>query len=260
MLAWGAFAPSSALCSAMRQDAKSVLRARSFFLSYLVLVLIGVVLCVTLSTDSWRPALIPSMPADAAVEHYAKALRGAASVGPAGATPQFKQLARSSYLAVQLRRRRDFRRASAVYRNLMAKQSSESTTQATEVPAAVAAAHTSLNLALSEKGQQNYAAARRAFQEGVALVQRLMYRDFGAWVDGRSRLRVPRAADAGNHGLECSFQWLATLLTAWALLEVKQNKASLARLLTHRAAALDKSKAKVLDWKIINADQVPQPA
>jgi len=193
--------------------------------------------------------------ADAAISHYTKALRGA--VRPRRmelVSPGFRRLASISYEAIQLRRERNFGRASKVYQRSIAMQVEGQLLSAEEVPAAVAAAHTSLNLALTEKALGRLNEAQKAFRRGCAMVQELMFRDLGAWVDGHHRINWRGGSSPGQKEREVLdevLRWIATLLTAWALLEMQRGKAEAARLLIQRAARFDSEKESVLRWQAL---------
>jgi len=188
---------------------------------------------------------------DPALLYYTTALRGAATPRLGQESSAFQQLARLHYQAVQLRRKQDFSRASLLYRRAIAMQDKE-LLQAQEVTRAVASAHSALNLALTEQAQNRLDDARLAFQNGAKQVQEQILREFSAWVDGQHRVRFTAAVEASVE--DCMWQalkWLATLLTAWALLERKRGHVASAQRLVQRAANLDSAKAAVLRWKLV---------
>jgi len=197
----------------------------------------------------YRPAA--SLFEENAITYYVKSLRGAAAATAHGQSKRFKRYARLHYQAVQFRRLGDFKKAALLYRKFIEKLAGES--QATEdtVLPAVAVAHATLNLALTEQAQHCFNEARQVFQKGTQLVNELVEKDCIAHdiVIGQAYTRAlekrgkPHAAQA----------WLATLLTAWALLETKCGRVNSGRKLAARAAALDKSKARVLRWKMLAA-------
>jgi len=180
---------------------------------------------------------------DQAMRHYKKALRGALDI-PGGVTPSMKRVAGLTFAALSCRRRKDFGRAAAHYRRSMQQIN---LFDESEIPRAAAQAHASLNLALTEQAQHSFDDARRAFQQGAVTVQRMIRKDYNTFVDSARIIRAGQVND------ECSraLQWLATLLTAWALFETKQGRTGAARKLVQRASAMDESKAPVLKWKIM---------
>jgi len=190
-----------------------------------------------------------------AVSHYTKALRGAVHPQAAGgASPGLRRLASISYQAIRLRKRRNFGRAATVYHRSIALQEEGILLQASEVPAAVAAAHTSLNLALTEKALGRLDQARTAFRKGYRMVQEFMLRDLGARVDGQQRVCWREGCSPGQQeqrALDEVLRWLATLLTAWALLETQRGKVDAARQLAQRAVRFDAGKEPVLRWQVL---------
>lgn len=188
---------------------------------------------------------------DPAVLYYTKALRGAAATYPGHESPGFQQLAQLHYQAVELRRERNFQSAAAVYRRAIAMQRCGTLPHAVEVRAAVVAAHATLNLALTEQARRSFASAQRVFQNGVTTVQELIRTDFNAWVDGQHRVRLLEKAEY-SVALQQALKWLATLLTAWGLLETKCGRTGPARRLVSRAANLDSGKSTVLRWKLMS--------
>lgn len=210
--------------------------------------------CLAVAAASCGAGALAYTSPSPAIQYYKKALRGAADMRPEHeSSAMFNTLATMHYQAVRLRRAHDFRHASAVYQRAMDLHRGGLVPHADEVPSAVAAAHTSLNLALTEQAQQSFDVARRTFQDGVAFVQTLIRAENSAWVDGHSRVRfeLPGAPTEPTAGLQVALQWLATLLTAWALLETKRGHIDLARLLAQRAAHLDGSKAPLQRWRLI---------
>ncbi|CAK0790415.1 unnamed protein product, partial [Prorocentrum cordatum] len=195
--------------------------------------------------------------ADAALAHYTKALRGAARPRAAGpASPGFRRLASISYEAVRLRKSRDFGRAARAYRRSIAMQERGELPEVSEVAAAVAAAHTALNLALTEKALGRLDRAQVAFNQGCRRVQELMFRDTGARVDSRQHVWWPKGFSPGPQEtamLGEALRWLATLLTAWALLETQQGRVAAARRLALRAARFDEGKKAVLRWQVLDS-------
>jgi len=183
---------------------------------------------------------------DMAIQHYKKALRGA--LDAPGTTPSVKRIADLSYQALSFRRRGDFGRASAIYRRSMQQMN---LLHKSEIPRAAAAAHASLNLALSEQGQHSFDDARSAFKQGAMAVQSIIRKDHSAFVDSRRKLRVSDVNQVSDECLRTALKWLATLLTAWALFETKQGRIGIGRLLAQRASAIDESKGQVLKWKIM---------
>jgi hypothetical protein len=195
--------------------------------------------------------------------HYTKALRGAAHPRPAGpASPGFRRLASISYQAVRLRKNRDFGRAATVYRRSIALQELGKLPEVSEVAAAVAAAHTALNLALTEKALGRLDRAQNAFKQGCRRVQELMFRDIGAWVDSKQQICWRKGFSPGPQEtavLGEVLRWLATLLTAWALLETQRGKVAAGRRLALRAAHFDEGKKAVLRWQVLDPSR-PRPA
>jgi len=216
-------------------------------------------LLVAAATCAWGPARAYLSPCPA-MQHYTKALRGAATPEPGRESAAFRRLARLHYEAVMFRRSRQFGRALAVYRQAMGMHLRGEFPLADEVPAAVAAAHAALNLALTEQAQDSYTEARRTFKDGVSQVQELIRDDYRVWVDGHNRVRF--VGDSLGGALSTAFgralKWLATLLTAWALMETKRGRAGVARLLAQRAAHLDESKAQVLRWHVVHSDEADE--
>lgn len=194
----------------------------------------------------------------AATEYYKKALRGASCAPASGReSPAFQRLARLHYHAVRLRHAKDFSGACAVYRRFLAMQQSGELPKTEEVQGAVAAAHASLNWALTEQAQKSFDAARQVFQSGVARVQELIRIEFKARVDGQHQVHLGdfRSSADDQRRLQQALAWLATLLTAWALLETKRGKVLGARHLVQRAACLDSRKAPLLRWKLLKHEQ-----
>mmetsp|Transcript_1993 Transcript_1993/g.6413 ORF Transcript_1993/g.6413 Transcript_1993/m.6413 type:complete len:273 (-) Transcript_1993:53-871(-) len=214
---------------------------------------------VVVASGLWASGAAYTAAADPAVRYYTKALRGAADIRPGTLSRGFQRLARLHYTAVRLRRARDFGSASAVYQQAIRMQRNGKFPQTDEVTSAVAAAHASLNLALTQQAQGNFVSARRTFQDGAAMVQELIYKEFHAWVDGHNKLHFHSLdATSSDGALQEALKWLATLLTAWALLETKRGKAGPAKRLAQRAASLDKTKACVLRWKKVAAGELAQ--
>jgi len=179
-----------------------------------------------------------------AISYYVKSLRGAAIAATVrGESKRFKRYARFHYQAVQFRRLRDFKSASLMYRKFIEKVAAKSDVTEDAVLPAVAVAHASLNLALSEESQHCFDEARQVFKRGYKLVKELMRRDCIVHDFYLENSGKPQVAQA----------WLATLLTAWALLETKCWRVNAGRKLAKRADALDKSKARVLRWKMFDA-------
>jgi hypothetical protein len=177
-------------------------------------------------------------------------------------SPGFRRLASINYQAVQLRRDKKFGRASKVYQRSLALLEDGELLRAEEVPAAVAAAHTSLNLALTEKALGNLASARKVFEKGCELVQAHVLGDYGAWIDSQQNLcwrgdKMP--GDQERSEVQDALCWLATLLTAWALLETQRGRKTIGRRLASRAAGFDDRKAPVLKWQALGAQRVPGP-
>jgi len=201
--------------------------------------------------------------ADQAVQHYTKALRGACvAMEPGRESKAFRTLAKTHLQAVRMRKAHNFKGAGALYRRVVKATKEGRLDTGSEVCRSVAAAHTSLNLALTEQALKQIPAARKAFQDGVALVQELLRQDFDAWVDGSSQVRT-NCALHGKEGdaVQRVVVWLATLLTSWALLESKCGRQVVARLLVQRAASLDQSKDPVLRWQVMYGDlRGPRPS
>lgn len=201
---------------------------------------------VALKGDDLR-AWVTSPREDAAMGYYTAALKGAAQVGGQKSS-SFQRLARLHYRAVELRRQHRWDGATQVYRAAIALQ--EKMPPPKEVPAYAAVACSWLNLALTEKNNQCLENARQTFQKGTQMVQELMHRELDVWIDGRHRLRS-HGPITDSHELRSACSWLATLLVAWGLLETKRGFRARAKVLAARAAVLDRSKAKVLSWKIV---------
>mmetsp|Transcript_1730 Transcript_1730/g.4881 ORF Transcript_1730/g.4881 Transcript_1730/m.4881 type:complete len:288 (-) Transcript_1730:106-969(-) len=198
---------------------------------------------------------------DLAIQHYTKALRGAACAPRPGAESQaFRTLALIHFEAVRQRRARNFDCASRIYRRVFRLAQEGKLATCPEVSRAVAAAHTALNLALTEQARQHFPTARRAFQDGVALVQEFIRRDCHAWVDGNSRVHKQGSPPNQERSLQQAFLWLSTLLTSWALLETKCGRKVAARLLVRRAVSLDQKKEPLLRWRMLCEDMTSQPA
>ncbi|CAE7946199.1 unnamed protein product, partial [Symbiodinium sp. KB8] len=191
---------------------------------------------------------------DAVLGYYTAALKGAAtgvSSDMESQSSSFRRLAKLHYRAVELRRKRNWDGASAVYRTAIGLYSTMP--PAKEVPSFAAAACTWLNLALTEKNNGHFDAARRVFQDGTRFVQEQLQKELDVWIDGRFRVRSRTATQASSRDVQVACKWLATLLVAWGLLETQRGYRGRARVLAERAANLDGSKAKVLRWKIVQA-------
>ncbi|CAE8627279.1 unnamed protein product [Polarella glacialis] len=193
-----------------------------------------------------------------AIRHYTKALRGAATVRQGSESRAFQRTAHLYYRAVMYRRTGDFQRAASIYEKEIGLQQRGILPRAEEVSASAAAAHAWLNLALTQQGQYNFDASRRSFQSGVSRVQELIQNEHHVWIDGQSRVRfsLGSSSEAYSESLSQALRWLATLLTAWGLLETKAHGLGRARLLVQRAATLDKSKGQVLRWRVVDPSQV----
>lgn len=188
-----------------------------------------------------------------AMKYYNAALRGAAAgVTPGSESPQLRNLARLHLRAVKLRRKSEFGRASALYHSALSVYSSGALPRTTDVPKAAAAACTYLNLALTLQSLGNMESARRTFKDGVKYVHDFLKHDSNAWIDREGNIRAKGdVSDAEKESLKQAFLWLATLLTAWALLETKRGRTFAARGLAAFAAFLDVKKAPLLDWKLM---------
>jgi len=205
--------------------------------------------------------------ADPAISYYTQAVRGAARHRPGVARSRgFQQMARIHYQAVLLRRRRDFARASQLYARAIDLHGSGKLACSGEVPDPVVLACSSLNLALTEKARNRWHSARQVFQNGAEQVQKLISREFHAWVDTKHEMRFDMVAEAANarYQLDQALKWLATLLTSWALLETKQGHNQVAMRLAERAARIDSTKAALTKWKALSgshtASKAQQPA
>mmetsp|Transcript_82990 Transcript_82990/g.216294 ORF Transcript_82990/g.216294 Transcript_82990/m.216294 type:complete len:267 (+) Transcript_82990:56-856(+) len=215
------------------------------------------VLLAAAATLFSRGASAYAVSAGDAVKYYAKALRGAANLSPdGGSSATFQRLARLHYKAVLFRRKGDFTKASIVYQHAMEFHGRQ-TPKSDEVPRAAVAAHAALNLALTEQARKNIETARQTFQDGVAQVQEILRSEHQAWIDSCNQIRLC-CSSAGTQqqfaadGLRPALQWLATLLTAWALMETKHGRVLAGRQLCARAAQLDSSKAQVLRWNCMH--------
>mmetsp|Transcript_30201 Transcript_30201/g.54826 ORF Transcript_30201/g.54826 Transcript_30201/m.54826 type:complete len:237 (+) Transcript_30201:58-768(+) len=226
--------------------------------SQLALLFLVILLSIFVPSSDWAwvgaasPAVHSRGGEDAALRYYTSALRGAAVSASAESSHEFRSLAKIHYRAVMLRKHHNFGGASRVYRQAI--QLQQERPPAAEVPACISAACSWLNLALTEQKSNSLVAARRTFQDGVAMVQDLMLRDLHIWVDGQNRLRSSSPEALMCPRVQAALGWLATLLVAWGLLENKRGNSKRAKVLTQKAAVLDGSKSKVLAWKALEGD------
>jgi len=189
---------------------------------------------------------------DAALGYYTAALKGAARVASSDFDSQsssFRRLARLHFRAVELRRQKKWDGASNVYRAAIGLY--RTMPPAKEVPSFAAAACTWLNLALTEKNNGHFDAARRVFQDGTRFVQEQMQKELDVRIDGQHRVLSGTQVQASSRDIQVACKWLATLLVSWGLLETQRGYAGRAKVLAQRAANLDGSKAKVLSWKVV---------
>mmetsp|Transcript_54433 Transcript_54433/g.127058 ORF Transcript_54433/g.127058 Transcript_54433/m.127058 type:complete len:227 (+) Transcript_54433:76-756(+) len=189
--------------------------------------------------------------AQSACRQYAAALRGGARVRSEGGSSVFRHLASVHTAALSLRRRNDLEAASNLYSTTLHCQKHGLLPRAPEIARSIVAAHASLNLGLIEQARQDLEAARQAFQAGVTMVQQCIKEDFKVRAHGigfSSKAIVPEGE------LSCCLRWLATLLVAWALMEVKSGNKRAGLFLAKRAVHLDASKAPLLKWKILQDD------
>lgn len=189
------------------------------------------------------------------MKYYRAALRGAAAgIAPGNESPKLRQIARLHFRAVKLRRRQEFGRASALYQSALSSYTSGTLLRADDIPTAAATACTHLNLALTLQSLGDTESARRTFKDGVKYVHGFIKRDSNAWFDREGNIQTKGdMTDAQKEGLMQASLWLATLLTAWALLETKRGRILAARGLAAFASLLDEKKARVLDWKMMSA-------
>jgi len=201
----------------------------------------------SLTTTAW----VTSPRQEAAMGYYTAALKGAAKVEGGQTSNSFRRLAQLHFRAVELRRQRSWSGATEVYRKALELQ--ETMPPVKEVPKFAVAACSWLNLALTHKNNNCFDKARSTFQDGTRMVQELMHQDLDVWIDGRHRVRSHAPiSEEGSERLRVACRWLATLLVAWGLLETKTGHRGRAKVLAERAAFLDGSKAKVLNWKIVS--------
>eukprot|EP00913_Durusdinium_trenchii_P032144 g30101.t1 len=210
-------------------------------------VLMALLALVALKGDDLR-AWVTSPREDAAMGYYTAALKGAAQVGGQKSS-SFQRLARLHYRAVELRRQHRWDGATQVYRAAIALQ--EKMPPPKEVPAYAAVACSWLNLALTEKNNQCLENARQTFQKGTQMDKWMHEVEGGVCLGEPGGVLRSHGPITDSHELRSACSWLATLLVAWGLLETKRGFRARAKVLAARAAVLDRSKAKVLSWKIV---------
>ncbi|CAE7666212.1 unnamed protein product [Symbiodinium sp. CCMP2592] len=168
---------------------------------------------------------------DAALGYYTAALKGAARVASSDFDSQsssFRRLARLHFRAVELRRQKKWDGASNVYRAAIGLY--RTMPPAKEVPSFAAAACTWLNLALTEKNNGHFDAARRVFQDGTRFVQEQMQKELDVRIDGQHRVRSGTQVQASSRDIQVACKWLATLLVSWGLLETQRGWCGAAKL------------------------------
>ncbi|CAE7041757.1 unnamed protein product [Symbiodinium sp. CCMP2456] len=163
---------------------------------------------------------------DAALGYYTAALKGAARVASSDFDSQSSSF-RLHFRAVELRRQKKWDGASNVYRAAIGLY--RTMPPAKEVPSFAAAACTWLNLALTEKNNGHFDAARRVFQDGTRFVQEQMQKELDVRIDGQYRVRSGTQVQASSRDIKVACKWLATLLVSWGLLETQRGYAGRAK-------------------------------